>query len=143
MESQLEFPQYLDTLICDDIRQEVNNKLSLIGVYGDKIYVKDFPYTFGKFCAYQSFRGGRGKFTATILFVDSEGKELTRSPEIPLDIPHDEKPRRVVFAVGVGSLKFDKAGTYEIRTALNGKDISKYVFSIEKAPNANEATREK
>jgi hypothetical protein len=134
MESQLEFPQYVDTLICDDIRQEINNKLSLIGVYGYRIYVKEFPYTFGKFCAYQSFRGGRGKFTATIVFVDSEGKEMTRSPEMPLDISHDDQLRRMVFAVGVGPLKFDKPGTYEIRTALNGKDVCKYVFSIEKAP---------
>ena len=134
MESHSEFPQYLDTLICDDIRQEVSNKLSLIGVYGDKIYVKEFPYTFVKLCAYQLFRGGRGKFTATILFVDSEGKELTRSPEMPVDIPQGEKLRRVALAFGVSPLKFDKAGPCEIRTTLDGKDICKYVFSIEKAP---------
>ena len=38
------------TILCDDIRQEIGNKISLMGVYGKDIVVPFFPFTFPKLC---------------------------------------------------------------------------------------------
>ena len=39
---------FLSTTYCDDIRQEVGGKLSLIGVYNGVMYVPQFPATLPK-----------------------------------------------------------------------------------------------
>jgi hypothetical protein len=39
---------FLSTIYCDDIRQEVGGKLSLMGVYNAVMYVPQFPVTLPK-----------------------------------------------------------------------------------------------
>lgn len=39
---------FLSTIYCDDIRQEVGGKLSLMGVYNGVMYVQQFPVTLPK-----------------------------------------------------------------------------------------------
>lgn len=38
------------TIFCDDIRQEVNGKVSYIGVYADALLASRFPITLPKLC---------------------------------------------------------------------------------------------
>lgn len=40
--------RFLSTTFCDDIRQEVGGKISLIGVYNGVMYVPQFPVTLPK-----------------------------------------------------------------------------------------------
>jgi len=40
--------RFLQTTFCDDIRQEVGGKISLIGVYNGVLYVPQFPATLPK-----------------------------------------------------------------------------------------------
>ena len=42
----------LTVQFCDDIRQEVGNKFSLMGCYGDDMFFQSLPATLPKFCAY-------------------------------------------------------------------------------------------
>lgn len=39
----------VDTIFCDDVREEINNKHSFIGVYDKEIIVKKFPTLLPKF----------------------------------------------------------------------------------------------
>jgi hypothetical protein len=41
---------------CDDVRQEVGNKLSYLGVYGPNLVVQSFPTTLVKLCCVFSVR---------------------------------------------------------------------------------------
>lgn len=45
------------TIICDDIRQEVGRKLSLIGIYDEAIIVRKVPARLAKLCIYQRWKG--------------------------------------------------------------------------------------
>ena len=45
----------LSTIYCDDIRQEVGGKLSLMGVYNNVMYVQQFPVTLPKFWVVATF----------------------------------------------------------------------------------------
>ena len=40
--------RFLQTTFCDDIRQEIGGKISLIGVYNGVLYVPQFPATLPK-----------------------------------------------------------------------------------------------
>jgi len=46
---------FLSTIYCDDVRQEVGGKLSLIGVYKDVMYVQQFPVTLPKLWVVATF----------------------------------------------------------------------------------------
>lgn len=42
--------RHVEAIYCDDIRNEIGNKLSLIGVYGSDMYVRAFPITLARLC---------------------------------------------------------------------------------------------
>lgn len=44
---------------CDDVRQEIGNKFSLMGCYGTDLYVPTFPITLPKLCVFVHVRTPR------------------------------------------------------------------------------------
>lgn len=69
-------PRFNYSIICDDIREEVGNKLSLMGIYGKDIYVPRLPFTFPQLCvaiAYNNLR--KGDFFS-VKAEDPSGKEI-------------------------------------------------------------------
>lgn len=44
--------RFVSAQVCDDIRQEIGNKYSLIGCYGPLMYVNSFPTFLPKLCAF-------------------------------------------------------------------------------------------
>lgn len=49
-------------VLCDDIREEVGNKRSLMGVYSDNLILKSFPATLPKICLYIMLGGIKRQF---------------------------------------------------------------------------------
>jgi hypothetical protein len=47
--------RFLSTIFCDDVRQEIGGKLSLIGVYNGVMYVPQFPATLSKLWVMATF----------------------------------------------------------------------------------------
>ncbi|MDA8092319.1 MAG: hypothetical protein M0T84_00135 [Betaproteobacteria bacterium] len=52
MGNQTNTGRFVVAQFCDDIRQEVGNKFSLMGCYGDQVIVEKFPIVLPKFCAH-------------------------------------------------------------------------------------------
>lgn len=126
-------PEYLATILCDDIRREVNNKISLIGVYGNQIIVPDLPFFFGHLGIIQLWRGGEGQFEVGFALFDPAGKELARVPKLPMTLPGKlESTGRLV--IRLDGLKVEAAGSYKLITTFSGETVGKYTFTIEKAP---------
>ena len=46
----MKFAKEMSTILCDDIRQEVGNKISLMGIYSKDIFVPEIPFTLAKLC---------------------------------------------------------------------------------------------
>ena len=126
-------PENLDTILCDDIRREVNNKITLIGIYGNKIIVPDLPFLLGHLGILQLWRGGNGKFNVHCAVLDPDGTELARTPELPLTLSQEHGTTGRVI-ISFGGVKIEKAGTHKIVTTFNGEKIGEYGFMIEKAP---------
>ena len=42
--------RYATSVFCDDVRQEVGNKISYMGVYQGIMYIQSFPAVLPKFC---------------------------------------------------------------------------------------------
>lgn len=45
-----ENPRFLFTVVCDDVRQEVGNKMSMMGVYENTIILDRFPVVVPRLC---------------------------------------------------------------------------------------------
>lgn len=57
------------SIICDDIRAEEGNKISLMGVYGDNILVPFLPFNFPKFCLASQFTADQEDHTLKIVLI--------------------------------------------------------------------------
>jgi hypothetical protein len=46
--------RHVNVIYCDDIRHEIGNKLSFIGIYAGELLVQSFPITLPKLCLFVS-----------------------------------------------------------------------------------------
>ena len=70
---------------CDDVRQEIGNKFSLMGCYGTDLYVPSFPFTLPKLCAFVHVRTPRElpfqRLTLRLVRGGEVLSELVANPE--------------------------------------------------------------
>ncbi len=77
------------TVFCDDIRMEVGNKFSLMGMYNNSInVVGEAPYVFPKFAFFVTYVEARNAspepLKLQIAAATAEGPELIFSTDLPL-----------------------------------------------------------
>lgn len=70
---------------CDDVRQEIGNKFSLMGCYGTDLYVPSFPITLPKLCVFVHVRTPREhpfvRLTLRLVRGSERLSELVANPE--------------------------------------------------------------
>ncbi len=70
---------------CDDVRQEIGNKFSLMGCYGTDLYVPSFPITLPKLCVFVHARTPRQQpfreLTLRLMKGDDMLSELVANPD--------------------------------------------------------------
>lgn len=81
-------PRERFSIICDDIRFEQGNKVSLIGVYTNGILVPKFPHLFLKLCLAQQFEDAANtkKLRCVLLGpkVNVKAEATTQDPSKPV-----------------------------------------------------------
>jgi hypothetical protein len=103
------------TLFCDDVRLEVGNKLSLMGVF-HQILVQHFPVTVMKFAVVTQWRGrGRHLSEVRILTGDRQGAVVVAEPS-PFDVVHGGVANNISFFFNV---EFPAPGTYHVQTLID------------------------
>ena len=76
------------TIFCDDIRQEIGGKISLIGVYAGGIFVLgDPPYTIPKFCMLVEYMEGLNANSPPISLQVFLPGDLDQEPSLKFDLP--------------------------------------------------------
>ncbi|MBB2930992.1 DUF6941 family protein [Paraburkholderia silvatlantica] len=68
---------------CDDVRLEVGNKSSLMGVYGGDLQVPSFPYVLPKFAVVTFIRTHIDKPISTLVFEVRDGSDVLVRHEVP------------------------------------------------------------
>ena len=70
---------------CDDFRQEIGNKFSLMGCYGTDLYVPQFPITLPKLCVFVYVRTPKerpfGTLTIRVIRAEQELATLVANPD--------------------------------------------------------------
>ena len=80
---------FMWTLFCDDVRQEVGNKLSFVGVYGPNLVVPAMPTSLLKLCCVMMVRVPAKKVPKSIEFRVLRDQEELFAAEVPEAALHE------------------------------------------------------
>lgn len=124
--------QLVYSLLCDDVRLEVGNKLSLMGIF-QNVFLPAFPAVILRFATINHWVGA-GDFQTQVSVVSPDGRDVAVSAPSNFRIEPEGYADNVTFFANVS---LERAGTYLIRTYLDGKVVSErplYVGMIQQAP---------
>jgi hypothetical protein len=128
-EVQIKAPKHEFTLLCDDIRQEVGGKTSLMGMYDHHIVVPQVPFVLPKVCFYTRFSrmDGTFKFSFSIVSPGGERKDIIRDSDV--QIPDGAKEG--TFNVIASPFEVSGEGVFEVIVGLTkGADRFEYVYKF-------------
>jgi hypothetical protein len=128
-EVQIKAPKHEFTLLCDDIRQEMGGKTSLMGLYDHHIVVPQVPFVLPKVCFYTRFSrmDGTFKFSFSIVSPSGERKDIIRDNDV--EIP--EGAKEGTFNVIASPFEVGGEGVYEVIIGLTkGADRFEYVYKF-------------
>lgn len=118
-------------LVAEDIRQEANGKISLLGVFtgGDVLVVGDPAQATLKLIFLWVFENGEGKYKAQITLTAPSGKRLFESPEVDIDKGANTN---ATFAIVFAHVGFEE-GVYTATMHLDNETYPR-AFRIGRAP---------
>jgi hypothetical protein len=128
-------PTYVDTIICDDFRQEIGNKLTLNGVLGEEVYLPQIPTLLPSLTILQRWRvaneeivRGVGQFSFALEPPDEKVQQFPPVPTPPIQKGvHVTMANFVLKFVG---LPIRVKGEYKFKTLINGVEMNVYRFYV-------------
>lgn len=122
--------KYRCVLFCEDIRNELGGRVSLMGVLGNRLYVQEFPIFFPKFCLFLEWEDIDGEIPIELNILFPGKTE-----------PHQIKPTAVLKGqkgivarsmIVLNSFAFPTAGPTVFRFLSNGAVIGEETLVVEK-----------
>ena len=118
--------QLVYTLLCDDVRIEMGNKISLMGVF-QNIMVEKLPVSIIKFAIVNHWQGeGNHQAEVRILTPDKSNLVVTSQPTA-LELAGGGFTDNVSFFANV---VFQNAGTYWIQTLANSVLLEEFPLIV-------------
>lgn len=118
-------------IVCDDVRAEVGDKISLMGLF-DTIYSQVFPAVHPRLAIVASWSGVPGDYQSTIEIVSPTGELVQPAAVGPMKIPgHGKVARHVVVSLNV---PFKSEGDHQIKISLDEVPCGSAVLKVQKVP---------
>lgn len=125
--------QLIYTLLCDDVRLEMGNKVSLMGVF-QNIMVEKLPVSIIKFAVVNHWKGdGNHQTEVRIISPDKQNLIVTSQPT-QLELAAGGFTDNVSFFVNV---VFQNPGTYWIQTLANSVLLEELPLIVMDAKSMN------
>src|SRR5215218_5154487 len=123
---QTETLKLVYTLLCDDVRIEMGNKISLVGIF-QNIMVERLPVSLIKFAVINHWRGqGNHETEVRILSPDKSNLVVTSQPT-SIELAPGGFTDNVSFFVNV---VFPNAGTYWVQTLANSVLLEEFPLIV-------------
>lgn len=107
--------QLVYTLFCDDVRLEVGNKLSLMGVF-HQVAVQRFPVTLMKFAIVTQWRGEGSHLSEVRIMTPDRKHPIVLAEPSPFEVAPGGVANNISFFFNV---EFPAAGRYRVQTLIN------------------------
>jgi hypothetical protein len=128
---QTETLKLVYTLLCDDVRIEMGNKISLMGIF-QNIMVERLPVSLIKFAVINHWRGeGNHQTEVRILSPDKSNLVVTSQPTA-IDLAPGGFTDNVSFFVNV---VFPSAGTYWVQTLADTVVLEEFPLIVTDSVN--------
>jgi Family of unknown function (DUF6941) len=121
--------QLLYTLFCDDVRLEVGNKLSFMGVF-QNIMVQQLPVSLIKFAVVNHWRGQGSYLSEVRILTPDRQQAVVVSQPTSFEIAGGGFADNISFFVNV---TFPKAGQYLVQTLVNSNLFEEQILTISDA----------
>jgi hypothetical protein len=114
--------------LCEDVREEVNNKLSIIGVFQNDNIILQKEIVIPALMAVLFARGGEGSYETRVSVTDPKGQTVIESPKRTVVLEKDE-----IYLAAVRVLAPElTVGHYTIRFFFDDVPIVR-TFEVKKA----------
>ena len=123
-------PKLSYTLLCDDVRQELGGKFSLMGLF-ENIYSGSFPAVHPRFAIVNEWLGGKGEFVARIRLLGPDKEQVLSESESKL-VLYSETQRHRDIAIRFNTT-FPVPGVYWVEVLLDNERISLVSLAVQQA----------
>jgi len=121
--------EFLNLIICDDVREEVSRKQIIIGAYAGVILLPQIPYVVATFAVRFEVMAKRVHYEQiSCRVVKPNGEDLFDSIKRPLDVTYQEFPISLFFT-NLWST-FDQVGKYNIFLSMDEETAEVGSFRI-------------
>jgi hypothetical protein len=120
------------SIVCDDVRLEMGNKLSLMGVF-ENVFLPSFPSILLKFAVVNHWEGD-GQFETQVRIMNPERRELVASAPSTFKIENQGYADNITFFSNVA---FDRPGAYSVHVMIDGKTVAEkriFVHHVQPPP---------
>jgi hypothetical protein len=130
--------ELLFTIFCDDVRLEVGNKLSFMGVF-QNIMVQQVPVSLIKFAVVNHWRGAGTHLSEVRILTPDRQHHIVASQPTSLEITPGGFADNISFFVNV---TFPAAGQYWVQTLVDSTlfDEQQLTVSDGREPQADDAS---
>ena len=137
----------LDSIYCDDIRQEISGQRTFVGVYSGALFVKSLPVTLPKFCVLLKFSFPPDCNFNEVIFRVFNGDEMLGEFQIGKDklfkiieglLPTDNDGHEQVVVIqaqfAFSPMHIGEPTVIRVRVIADGHEIKGAALSIRDAP---------
>lgn len=118
--------QLVYTLLCDDVRLEMGNKVSLMGIF-QNIMVEKLPVSLIKFAIVNHWRGEGNHQTEVRIMSPDKSNLVVTSQTTPIQLAPGGFTDNVSFFVNV---VFPTAGTYWVQTLADTQLLEEFPLIV-------------
>src|ERR1700744_2876347 len=102
-------PDLQCSLVCEEVRQESNGNLFLIGVL-NVLRLPQLPITVGRLCIFDRWTAGIGQFNESVRLIAPDQTTVVSKAELKFEL---RDPAQAATGVMVfGNIKLESAGVY-------------------------------
>jgi len=129
-------PDLQCSLLCEEVRQEVNGNLFLIGVV-NVVRLPQLPLVAGRICVFNRWAAGIGQFNETVRLIAPDQTTVISKSELKFELRDPTlSATNVTF---FGQVKFEVAGTYYVEVLVDDVMKLRYPVPVILAPMPNPA----
>lgn len=115
------------SIVCDDVREEVGGKLSMIGLYQEEIIFAKIPAMLPKLAFVIFLEGIKRAIPEVLVKVLTPGRE---PQEIKLDKPNKPKIKRAIMSFFLSPVRFEEPGELTIELYFGKEKKPTYTRSL-------------
>lgn len=123
--------QLVYSIMCDDVRIEMGNKLSLMGIF-ENVFFQTFPSALLKFAIVNHWVG-TGQFETHVKVLSPDRKEVVVSAPSKFNIEPNGYADNVTFFTNVS---FERTGPHIVQIYLDGNIAAERPLFVHHVPQA-------